>query len=118
MMRNKHWKKEICFVFLTILLSIGWHSCLGASGSALALTFGFGNPIIHNQLVSDSVHIAALLADTFKLLFQFLLQEASWDQMIVLRGPGDQVSSEGYKFVGVAVQERVPVASPFHPDLK
>ena len=104
----------------------------------MALTFGFGNPIIHNQLVSDSVHIAALLADTFKLLFQFLLQEASWDQMIVLRGPGDQmiglrgpgdqmiglrgsgdqVSSERNQFVGVAVQEGVTVASPFHPDLK
>ena len=37
--------------------------------------------------------------------------------MIVLRGPGDQVASEGYELVGVAVQERVAVASPFHPDL-
>ena len=124
MMRNKHWQKEICFVFLTILLSIGWHI---SAWKCFGFDFWFWQPH-HHQLVSDSVHIAAPVAVILKLLYLFLLKEASCDQMIVLRGPcdhkimlrgpGDQVSSEGYQFVGIAVQERVTVASPFHPDLK
>ena len=60
-----------------------------------------------------SVHIAALVLGVSSLPLGDCCE-----QMIVLRGPGDQVASEGYELVGVAVQERVAVASPFHPDLR
>ena len=63
-------------------------------------------------------YIAALVL-VLKLLILSFCKEASDDQMIGLGGgPGDQVACEGYELVGVAVQERVSVASPFDPHLK
>ena len=61
-----------------------------------------------DNLLADILytHIAALV-----LLLELLVT-------IWLGGPGDQVSGEGDEFVGIAVQERVSVASPFYPDLK
>ena len=87
-------------------------------GSALALILALASPIQSLASPSPLGFRRDFLRTYVCTHFYSSILGDRCEQMIVLRGPGDQVASEGYELVGVAVQERVAVASPFHPDLR